>query len=135
MKHSPKEYLELQAIWDKKLKEAGFKDLEQRKDGLLKEWANEPVRKYTKQRADAKYEYYRSAGQFFHHFEFANKVEKRIFELHSEGISIRSIVKMLTVEKLWFSRGWRPNKRAVHETIQRLSRLMLSQLETKDTDV
>lgn len=40
-------------------------------------------------------EYYRFAGHFLNDHRFASKLEKLIWELHANGLSMRNIVKKL----------------------------------------
>jgi O-methyltransferase involved in polyketide biosynthesis len=113
-----KDFLALQAEWDQKLADSGFEDAENR-DGTLKVWASHffAVR-YNPTLFQAKEDYYRAAGSFLHEFKFANKGERAIWELHSQGISIREIVKILK------KRGTKTHRRKVHETLQRLAKEM-----------
>ena len=128
-----KEFLKLQAEWDKKLKDSGFNDIERREDDRLKSWATKITISHTPLEAEAKSAYYRAAGQFLHHYPFANETEKRIFSLHNDGVSIRDTVKILKAEKLWFDRGRRPCKFTVHGVLRRLQGILLSQIKRELT--
>ena len=100
MKQTTKEFQELQKEWDRRLKESGFEDIEQR-SGHLKKWSI----KFTLDaeiKMKAKEEYYRMAGHFLHEYKFANAVERRIWELHCQGEGKLRIVKALRAEKLWY---------------------------------
>lgn len=90
-----KDYVELRRKWYGKLKKEGFDDIEQL-DGNLKTWvSSEFTRNYDANFAKAKEDYYRLAGQFLHRYHFKDKKEQLIWELHSQGVSIRDIVKEL----------------------------------------
>ena len=106
---------------------------------MLKEWhafkfgvkavggaqvTNTPV-----QRA-AKEEYYRLAGQFLHSHSFPSALEREIWALHSDGMSIRHIVAKLK-KKYWRSGLYR-NK--VHGIIQQLSKTMLLEAAVNEQD-
>lgn len=110
----------LQSKWYKKLANSKFKDIETA-DGQLREFhyriplIADPIK------ARAKEEYYRLAGQFLHDHAFASKTEAYIWELHSQAISIRNIVKRLRNKK-----GIKTHKRHIHETIQRLASEMIN---------
>lgn len=41
---------------------------------------------------EIKQEYYRRASQFLHEHPFQNKIHKEVWEMHTEGHSIRDIV-------------------------------------------
>lgn len=127
--NNSKEFKKLQAEWDKKLKDSGFNDAEQRKDENLKNWSCLFSTKHTPVQAEAKYEYYRACGHFLHEYKFSEEAERRMFQLHSEGVSMRGIVKVLTQEKCWFKRGHRPCKFTVQTVLKRLTSIMLQKIE------
>ena len=113
-----KEFLKLHRDWAKKLKKSGFEDIE-RKEGVLKTSSMENVRNlYTVEQFNIKEEYYRLAGQFLHEYKFKTQVDKRIWELHSEGVSVRNIIKKLK------HRGITAYKDLVHGTIKQLAEEM-----------
>ncbi len=117
-----KEFKALQIKWEAKLKKAGFKDLE-RKDrwGRAEErlqtdtMENVANRGTTVEEFEATQDYYRIAGQFLHEHKFKTQVEKKIWELHAEGDSIRVIIKKLK------HRGITAYKDLVQTTINRLA--------------
>lgn len=135
------EFEKLQALWDVKLKESGFDDLEQR-DGRLKSWSNryktaEPTKR------QAKEEYYRAAGQFLYDHKFNHPAERRIWDLHSQGMARLPIVEVLREEGLWFDEqkqvlrksrykkrlDSRPNSFGVQQVIESLRDLMIKKIE------
>jgi hypothetical protein len=121
-----KKFLDLQKVWDKKLKDSGFEDAEQRKDGNLKEWATRKFRSklkgsYYEQKKEyylSREEYFRVAGFFLHDHDFSTEMERLIWELHSEGISIVDITNFL--KKKWK----KLNVYKVRTTIEDLVKIM-----------
>lgn len=119
------DFKKLQAEWYKKLEQSGFEDIEE-EDGSLKERAARYASKYNGTYFQAKKgyyesveEYYRLATQFLHSHRFKNKREKLIWEMHSNGTSIRNIVKEL--EK----RQYPASKRdSVHKVVKGLAAKM-----------
>lgn len=119
MTPNSKEFKELQELWYKKLKKKGFKDIES-KSGLLDvdKALNNVATHYTQATFTIKEDYYRLAGQFFHDHAFDTKFDRYIWENHSNGVSIRNIVKILR------AMGYRTYKREVHERLQFLVKEM-----------
>lgn len=99
--------------WDRKLKESGFKDIEDRKTDMLKSWSGtvafnwevadkakqfEYTQKYGYSSLTWKQsqeEYYRLAGQILHEAEFKSEQHRMIWEAHAEGLSQAEIAKKL----------------------------------------
>lgn len=102
MDRNSKEYKKLESIWDKKLKDSGFEDIEQ-KDGNLKSWSkrkfwlNIKNTRYEDRKVsyDSEEEYYRMAGHFLYEYEFSSKREKLMWSLHAEGATMVGIAKIL----------------------------------------
>lgn len=99
-----KEFRKLQTLWYKKLKTTGFEDAEQR-DGNLKDWHSFNFVKpshHSNQREDMDNtaEYYRLAGHFFHHHPFKTLSERQIWELHSDGKSVKQF-RSAEVKSKW----------------------------------
>jgi DNA-binding NarL/FixJ family response regulator len=96
-------YKRLQRKWDRQLRAGGFKDIEYRSTGSLKWWAHRiqddgaTTNNATVRNAQA--EYFRRAGQFLHDAVFVTELERRLWELHSEGLSCRAIGRLLSVSK------------------------------------
>jgi hypothetical protein len=85
------EFIKLQTLWYEKLKQSGFQDLETSR-GFLKDWPSQRLRRdYTPERFQEKLNYYRFASQLLWEFKFKTKLEKKIWELHTEGKSMREI--------------------------------------------
>lgn len=125
MAQQTKEFLALQAKWDKKLKDSGFNDAEQR-DGNLKTWSSVYRLKHSDTTLEAKVEYYRAAGHFLYEYEFS-VFEKKVWELHVQGISMRNIVKVLKERE-----NMHTYRRKVHETVQRLVKVMMTNIRRDD---
>lgn len=89
----PKDFLQLQITWYKKLREKGFDDIEY-KNGDLKQ-----VHSRTKKRAledQAKREaYYDAAWDFYHKSTFENVREKTIWGYHCDGATVRWIAEKM----------------------------------------
>lgn len=80
-----------QKKWYERLADKGFSDIEQ-PDGNLKVWESRMFQnRYDPKRAETDTEYYRLAGQFLFEFEFANKRDRYLWELHSTGFTSREI--------------------------------------------
>lgn len=99
-KMSKEEFDQLQAIWYRKLRESGFKDIERKNQD---DWLKDEVHTSTiinaylsKPQREA---YYEKACEFMHEFEFESELDKMIWECHCEGMSIRDIaLKLLNKE-------------------------------------
>lgn len=108
MRPSPKQI----AYWYKKLKQSGFKDIEDSKEDLIVHhsfdfMSHDPLR------FDSNRRYYELAGQLLNEHPFQDAVQKSIWRLHSEGNQNRAIAKKLKVTE------WR-----VFTTIRDLSTLI-----------
>lgn len=126
-----KEFQKLQSMWYAKLKDEGFDEIEN-PDGNLKSWhsfmfARRPFSNpNSTHRILQEEEYYRLAGQFFYDHKFKNKTEKRMWELHSNGKSVRDIAKIITKES-----GY-TYKRKVDETLRGLAKEMLKKCRNQE---
>lgn len=111
----------LQKVWYKKLKENGFEDIEDTSSPreYLKTWHSSYFQvRYTPEIFDLKQEYYRRASQFLHDHTFVDIIQKKIWELHAEGQSVRAI--SLALEPL----GIQMNKDQVHKVVVGLVKQM-----------
>lgn len=98
MTNKNKDLEEQYLIWNKKLKDSGFEDVETSK-GQLKDWTSSRFTKqyngsnYTEKKAyyESVEEYYRQATWFLNEYVFTENVERFIWNLHSQGISMRNI--------------------------------------------
>jgi hypothetical protein len=87
---------ELQAEWYKKLKESGFEDIEYR-DGQLK--AETKRGKQFIEMRESSYDFYDIASSFLEKGEFDHELDRKIWELFCDGISIRNSAKTLHTYK------------------------------------
>lgn len=117
--HKSKNFKNLQVKWYSKLKKSGFEDQEHDEEHL-KQYSGKTGIKDDQLRSGLtalgetyKYNYYLKAREFLDTFKFKNKTERKMWELHSEGIGIRVIANKL-----------KTYRRKVHETLQRLVKVM-----------
>jgi hypothetical protein len=125
MRHKPKTFNQLQEEWYAKLKKEGFEDIEQTdtKERLLKSWHSSYFHsRHNPHDFRHQEEYFRQATNFYHSHDFKNQAEKKIWLLHSEGYTIREISSHFK-NKAGFKRAW------VHQTVKRLTAIMLDSLE------
>jgi hypothetical protein len=115
-----------QKKWYLKLKKTGFVDIEQNEDTIKLSstqffYGTKNGVRYNEKMAsyEGKLEYYRLAEHFLNDHEFKNEIEKKIWELHSEGKSYREISKTLRTEELIL------NKDNVQITITTIKEQML----------
>lgn len=113
-----KELKELQKVWYAKLKEHGFKDLED-SEGRLKVYSATPsgpqgVRSAAE--AEMRKNYYREASMAVYDHRFSHKLDKTVWALHAEGHTISFIQ-----DNLGLSRG------KVQRMINRLKRDIYTQ--------
>ena len=93
------EYEKQKAFWYKKLKEAGFEDIESDENNL-KSWSSKLARKNPPEIWQAKATYYSMARSFLNSHTFQNNLDKIIWEYHTEAISVRDIVETLNKTKV-----------------------------------
>lgn len=111
--------------WETKLEKSGLENIEQ-PDGNLKLWSGHFFRsRFNATVFDAKEEYYRIAGQFLHDYPFEDKLEKEIWKLHAEGISLRKIVLVLK------KRNFKIYKTSASKVVSRFSEMMMTQWQQK----
>lgn len=112
---SNKEFKKLESIWYAKAARSGFRDIENKSGRMDTDKAlNNIVTKYTQTTYKAKEDYYRLAGQFLNDYAFKTKLERLVWEMHSEGVSIRNIV--LAAKR----KGFKAYRRKIHELLQKL---------------
>lgn len=99
------------AVWDKNLRDAGFNDIEDRNSETesLKSWHSCYFQcRYTPEEFEAKKAYYELAADFLHRNFFEERTleyfgivdqEKKVWELHASGMSIRDIADALRTKK------------------------------------
>lgn len=113
---------ELQSKWYRTLRSKDFDDAECTRytDRPLKVWHLNVLKNTTMLEIEITHDYYEKACELLHSFEFKDKITRRIWELHCEGLSrykielaienldgackqstIRSIIKQLERELNW----------------------------------
>lgn len=92
-----KEFKELQATWYNRLKESGFEDIE--KKNYMKWTTSQTLARSSNRNREVFFKsiehYYRLAGYFRYDHIFTNKIDQFIWSLHSEGKTMREIVRVL----------------------------------------
>lgn len=124
--YTSKEFLSLQKVWYNKLKGSGFQDIE-RMHPQLGSLTSHKVSMYITQDYISKCfmkdpsveEYYRLARHYLTHGSFSSSLDKRIFELFSEGHTGREIIKIVNRE------GYEIKHNAVFNRINSLKKKML----------
>lgn len=113
---------QLKKLWDKKLKQSGFEDIED-DQGRLKEWSSRAWRNNEHENlqdtAAAKLEYYNMCTTFLNEHPFESRLEQVIWEYYTEGISYRNIAKLLKKAKIK-----KTNRTTVMYIIRRLEATM-----------
>jgi hypothetical protein len=109
-------FRELQKVWYQRLKDEGFVDIEETPDLAN---ASKKNIKYLSTNREAIEGYQARADQFLHDYEFKNKFEHGVWELVTEGYSVRSIAVIIS------SAGTEVSKSTVGRTIARLRDIML----------
>lgn len=96
LKPSSKQFKDLQAKWYEKLAEEGFQEIENVRTGQLKQWSMHYVQ--CKRDKDFALNLIQETNQYFHSaqtvlndYQFKTERERRIWELHCEGLSTRQI--------------------------------------------
>lgn len=109
-----KQFRELQKEWYDRLEKEGFEDIEN-SSGLPKQWALNFFRnEFNQIRYEATVEYYSKAQRLLHRYSFRNDIDKRIWELHCEGLTVREISLRIKTYK----------KSMVHNVISEISRMI-----------
>lgn len=103
----------LQREWAAKLKASGFDDIESGEDGMLSRSRAETGRVTHDEHVQTA-SYYQRAGVMLHHRRWSDLRERRIWELHSEGIGMNEI-----------ARSVKAGNTLVHATINRLAAEMM----------
>jgi len=104
-----------QTKWYAKLRKSGFDDIEYR-GGFIRKDIPRPDSPLQDETYRETYQaYYYMACHFLNEYPFKNKVEKIIWEYHTEGIGVRGISKLLKQVKVA-----KLSKDAVHKIVRRL---------------
>src|SRR4051812_41920646 len=89
--------MNLQTHYYNKLKESGWIDIEDTSHPLrpLKCWHSLKWIRLTQTRIDRIETYYKKARELLHTYPFTSDLQKKIWELHCEGVTERKIVEIL----------------------------------------
>lgn len=85
------EFKQLKDHWYEKLKESGFKDIEENEDRLIQWHAGYFYSRHSPLRFRSRETYYQIGSRFLQTHIFETDHQKRIWELHISGLSIRQI--------------------------------------------
>lgn len=125
----------LQKKWYGKLEDDGFQDAE-REDGALQNWSTQFSRGNLEFN-QSKEEYFRLAGHFLHDHRFANETERRVWELHTNGMSTGKIAKALPrgvdtdLDPRNTTGGYPTRIKKVQATIRGLAKQMVDECQKK----
>jgi hypothetical protein len=112
----------LQKKWYDKIAKKGFQDIEdtRHEQRYLKIWHSAYFQvTYSPAEFEFKRDYYCKASRFLHDHTFANELERKIWELHTEGFSLRKTATYLASQKIDC------NKDAVFKIISRLKEILI----------
>lgn len=121
-----KEYQRLKEIWYKKLEDSGFHDIET-DEYKLKVYSTKWARKSYVSGIPHKIEYYRIANMFLLEHTFDTKLDKAIWEYHTNGLGARSIATILKKAKIE-----RHGRESVYQKIKVLRTIMLAKYVKKN---
>lgn len=97
----------LKAYWYQRLKESGFKDIE-RESGRLRDEVDERTIKRALQDKERREAYYAACAQFLFTFDFTCERARKVWELHSDGLSVRAIAREMDMKRptvhVWIKR-------------------------------
>lgn len=97
-----KKFQKLKKQWDQKLAKSGLEDIENQhaEEPFLKTWDDQYFRRrFTAESAEARQSYYYQALQFLNNYKFASARDRKIWEMHAEGIAFRDIADKLKIGK------------------------------------
>lgn len=116
---NPNDYAAQKKYWYDKLKQSGFDDIEL-SDTTLKLGSEQFRRPRSMHGWQAKAAYYQMASNFLNDHRFDNRLERIIWQYHSEGISVRDIA--ITLNKAKVHR--KMSKDIVWAIVNRLTKIM-----------
>lgn len=126
-----KEFKSLQREWYKKLKDDNFKDIEDQEVDRLKVWHSYDFTRKNKQEFEAREEYFSLCLEFSREYKFESESDRKVWEYHSEGYSIREISTLMRSDKK--KRGFR--KSHICNIVRRLITIMEEGFEWKKTSL
>lgn len=97
-----KKFQKLAQQWNKKLAKSGLTDVENQhpEEPMLNTWDDHYFRRrFTAESALSRQDYYYIATQFLNTYKFESIRERKIWELHAEGLSFREIAQKLKIGK------------------------------------
>lgn len=89
-----KQFKKLKRVWDEKLLDSGFEDIENG-DGTLKAPADPRTIKYALKQKESRETYFSIALSFLNSYRFETIEERQIWEAHCSGDGYRAIAKQL----------------------------------------
>lgn len=98
MSKKPVDLKALQKLWYEKLKLTGFVDIEDTSSPreYLKTWHSSYfIHRHTPESFQSTQDYYRRASQFLYEYPYFKRMEKKVWALHTDGISMREIAERL----------------------------------------
>lgn len=124
MKYKTREFKQLQKVWNEKLKDNGFEDIEDQ-TRLIR--GHPPLLKWDSFYFQARHapvafkcdqEYYSMTINFLNKFSFKSHLEKQAWAHHSDGFSIREITLLIV------NSGIQISKSQVHRILSKLEQTM-----------
>lgn len=97
-----KEFVSLHDEWMGKLKESGFEEIEDlsSQDERLRQWDSVYfIARHTEETFKNRQEYFERCRALAHIFQFSCWLERAVWEQHSEGLSLREIVRKLRTKE------------------------------------
>lgn len=110
-----RQFKALSKVWDYKLEQTGFKDveIEIKGDRALKQKATNCYRQASQLERESRLEYYCFLGYLVHNTQFENEIDKLVMFKHSEGATIKEIVEVIKAT------GNRRDRRTIRFIIRR----------------
>ena len=91
--------------WNKKLVKAGHNEIEDfsKSEPTLKSFHDKEMykRRITQDEFDSTSKYYSNAVDLLNTYKFTSDFERKVWELHSNGMSVRKIAKQVKKGKTW----------------------------------
>lgn len=113
-----KEFKKLQADWDAKLKESGFEDIERNHTFLKRFHKDDMLDTFSNHDGATRMEYFAAAGRFLYDYQWESLVDRTVWELHCQGLSVREIARALKGTEV-------KSKWKAHQIVQRLKTAMV----------
>ena len=105
----------IERIWEEKLRESGFIDVENG-NGKLKQNAANSYRTNISQVIESKQRYFELLGHIAHEEQFRDEVERIVMQRRSEGATIKEISLELSAQ------GHRSHRQTIRKIIQHFER-------------